>query len=239
MREKFSSKRIGIVKDWTNAAKTFKVWKKKYLFRLHGPLLMGICLDNVRDLYAYQPYFHFHSLMIHQEVMSLDLASPYLSRSKTTKQITVYNHQIKFSEMFNEFISQYPLIQKNTLLFSDYIYVVKDILLGKNRPFSEYLPHLYRNIILVSAYLGKIDYARAELDVFSEDLGKRKDFNINIIGSIDCWKKNIATNINETHLKEIVKLEKEKYNLTGLVDYGMEFDSPIRLLECDFLDCLM
>jgi hypothetical protein len=88
-----------------------------------------------------------------------------------------------------------------------------------------------RNILLVSAYLGKIDYARAELDVFSKDLDKRKDFNINIIGSVDCWKKNIVTNINETHLKEIVKLEKEKHNLTGLADYGMEFDSPIRSLE--------
>jgi hypothetical protein len=231
MREKFSLRRSGIVKDWVNAVKTFKVWKKKHLFRLHGPLLMGICLDNVRDLYAYQPYFHFHSLMISQEVISLDLCGPYLNRSKTAQQIPVSIHEMKFSELFNEFTSQYPLIQKSTLLFSDYIHTVKDVLLGKNRPFSGYLPHVYSNIILVSAYLGKIDYARAELDVFSEDLGKRKDFNINIIGSVDCWKKNIVTNINETHLKEIVKLEKEKHNLTGFADYGMEFDSPIRLLE--------
>jgi len=232
MSAKYSSMKSKVTKDWAALCPSFSIWKPKHLFRMHGPLVGGICLDSVRSPDAYQPVFHIHNLTTPFEVISLALEGPLLSKRGTYEQVTLRRHDSELSDIVKKLTNQYPLIATTKVTYRDYVQTVANVRSGKHgagRGGS--LPLIYRDIVLLACFCGELTHAKNELEVFCEDLAGRPDCNAPYIGGLEKWRAGVESMLDPINLAEVVSAEKKKHKLEGLPDYGIEFDSPVRLFD--------
>lgn len=225
---KFSSNKAKITNDWSRHLDGFQVWKPKHILRCHGPLLMGVCLDSLRDPNAYKPVFHFHNLAYPSEVITLSLSGPLLSRG-VYQPINVKSHSEKHPDIILQFKKQYPLIDSDALSFNDYLRTILNYLNGKHGTAAVFRPNIYRDIVLVALYCDAADYATDSLMVLYDDLCNRTDYNMRLIGSPEKWKDEIIQIIKQSNLIDTVESQKEIHKLRDMHDFGLTFKSPTQV----------
>jgi len=231
MSEKYSSKKAKVTKDWAALLPSFEVWKPKHIARLHGPLVMGICLDAVRSPDAYQPYFHFHNLTTPEQTINLSLAGPLLSRG-SKYEVSLRRHDSELSEIVQKLTQQYPLITKTKMTYGEYVQTVANVRSGKHGATrGGSLPLIYRDIVLLACFCGATGHAERELQIFSEDLAGRPDCDAPYIGGLEKWRTRVESMLDPVKLAGVVSDEKKKHKLEGLPDYGIEFDTPVKLFD--------
>lgn len=225
----YSSQKSRITKAWASQFPGFIAWKPKHVLRRHGPLVMGICLDSVRSPDAYQPFFHFHSLMTASKVITLSLSGPLRTQKGAYDEIKVSQHDERLPDCVNRFASQYPLVRRARLTYSEYVRYAAQALLGQGRP---YRPHVYRDVILLASFLGAAKHAQTELDALYRDLQHRTDYNPIIIGSPDQWRREVDTSLKpEEKLNRVVSSEIETHGLESVPDSGIDLDEQSSLVE--------
>lgn len=230
MNVKYSSIKSKATKDWLRYCPGFKVWKPKNLLRLHGPIVMGVCLDALSDPHAYQPFFHMHSLMTEFDVISLDLKGPLFKDNGAYKQVTLRKHEAELEHVAKEFLTQYPFVTSMDLSYSQYVRIAANVLAGKHGPGRGYVPQIYRDIVLLACYCGQREFALAELDLFVEDLNGRADY-APLEGGTRQWHGYAESLLDKGALEQTVQAEKHKFKLEDFEDYGLLFDEPVRLFD--------
>jgi hypothetical protein len=231
MSVKYSSMKGKVTKDWAGFLPSFEVWKPKHLVRLHGPLVMGICLDAVRSPDAYQPYFHFHALTTPEQSINLSLAGPLLSRG-CAYEVTLRRHDSELNEIVQKLTQQYPLIATKKLTYRDYVQTVANVRSGKHGATrGGSLPLIYRDIVLLAYLCGEVEHAQSEFQAFIEDLAVRPDCNAPYIGGLEKWRAGVESMLDPVKLAGVVSDEKKKHKFEGFPDHGIEFDTPVKLFD--------
>jgi len=233
MSVKYSAKKAKVTKDWAALLPSFEVWKPKRLIRMHGPLAMGICLDAVRRPDAYQPYFHIHNLTTSFDVISLDLAGPLLSKGGAYEEVSLRRHDSELNEIVQKLTQQYPLIATTKMTYGGYVQTVANVRSGKHGATrGGGLPLIYRGIVLLACCCGAMGHAERELQIFSEDLAGRPGCcDKPYIGGLEKWRAGVESMLDPVKLARVVSDEKKKHKLEGLPDYGIEFDTPVKLFD--------
>jgi len=224
---KFSYSKAKITKDWSRYLDGFEIWKPKHLLRCHGPLIMGVCLDSLRDPNAYKPVFHFHNLAYPSDVITLSLSGPLLSRG-VYQPVKIQTHSEKLPGIVSQLKKQYPLIESVGLSFNDYLRTISNYLSGKHGTVAAFRPNIYRDIVLLALYCGATDYANDSIIFLYNDLRNRTDYNMRLIGTPEKWKDEMQT-INQSNVIATVESQKETHKLKGLHDFGLVFESPIEV----------
>jgi len=226
---KFSSKKAKITKDWAASLPGFEVARPRHAMRLHGPVAVGVCLDETRDKVSYQPIAHVHALVVESPVISLSMPSVLRAPNGAERTVPVERHDADLVDNVARIMESYPLIQKEQIAFSDYVGLAAQCLSGAFGKGFGYLPNIYRDIVLVAAYLGEHDFAQSQLSGFESDLNARSDFNVQIIGSVDQWADNVRSSMDV--VGRIVDSERERHKMAGLSDRGMRFDVAVSLFD--------
>ena len=226
---KFSSKKAKISKDWASRLPECQVVKPKHVMRLHGPLLVGVCLDEMRDKERYRPIAHVHHLVRPFPVIALSLPAGLCTSSGAERTVVVDRHEIDLDENVHALMQRYPLIGAVDLSYSGYIDLVRRSISGEFGPGYGYLPHIYCDAILVTAYLGQMDFALAELVKLSLDLKNRAETGEVQIDSVDDWRSEVE--LAFPNVKEVVNSERRQHKADKIEDLGLTFDVPASILS--------
>lgn len=227
---KFSSRKNKITKFWANKLLDFQIWKPKHLFRLHGPLIMGVCLNSLRDPTYYQPVFHFHSLTMEFEVITLGLGGKLKNKRGANQELKVNLDDEVLTGFIDNLKHQYPLLEKTDLTFNDYLGHAHNCINGLYGPSAiPYYPNFYGCIVCIASFYGARDYAQRELDTFFDDLKNRNDYTMS--GTLEEWRESILPFLDQETVAKVVEEQKTFYGLNDYKDYGLDFSSPKRLFD--------
>lgn len=202
-----------ITKGWQQLFPSLGVYKSMWLMNRVGPLLVGICLEKKSDLY--KPIYHVHNLCDKFLVVSLSLAM------EIQNQYVLANaHEKKYKEMAK-------IIQKDLALVPlegdmDLTCIISGYKKYINNPIIPYQDHLYKDIILISAWCGNSIEVQNGFDLARKDISVWPKFIQDKLGGIDNWVGNIEEQIKDRNKlielchQQIVELKVEKIPIRTL-----------------------
>jgi len=166
------------------------------------------------------------------DYITLRLKGPLLSKLGAVLEIKVSTYEEKKKDIVERLIQQYPLIgYTRPLRYRQFLQTVANVMTGRHGPGRDYLPYVYRDVVLLAAYSGEVEFACRELEKFYADLRQRNDYNMRIIGTLEQWRTDIERALEQSKLKERVASEISKFDLLEFQDFGFEFDEEVSLFE--------
>lgn len=206
------------IEEWASQFTGLEIWKNQFLIRRNGPLIAGICLDEMRDSKTYKPTAFFHNLLIPFPVVSLSYAAPLTSRGMylPLKYGGVNEEQV------SQFKAQVPWLSEG-LSFASFVGHIRAARSGKFGAQAIYLPHAFRDIASVGACLGDAEYYNSTLSDAAAAIAEVPNLNLNLIGSVDAWRQETSA-ILESDFESLVQSNLRKLKLSDLKDDGMPFE---------------
>lgn len=176
---------------WAQALPQYRPWRDRHLLRRFGPLVAGICLDALRDPRRYAPTFFLHNLAAPWPTLTMGYPAPLMARGVARRLV----HGQPIEQAVQDFVGQVPDIGTAAYGFTDFVAHVRLALHGRFGPVGVYLPHVYRDVALLGAHGGDVDFFARSLDDACDRLRRQERLNLAPIGSIEAWRADLAARL--------------------------------------------
>jgi hypothetical protein len=215
------------LKQWACAFPDHQAWKDKFLLKLTGPVISGLCLDETRDPKIYTPKFFFHNLLI--ETPGLTIGYSVSLRHRGVSKSLKYAASIADSpELLKAQIESARL----PISFEIFVRHIQGTIRGDFGPIGIYLPHAYCDIMSVGSFLGDDGYFRSTLDDVCERIAAIPHLNLHIIGSVAKWRKEVELLLDSCG-KDLIERHLTKLRLPPLANEPMPYIRPAGF-PCEF-----
>ncbi len=152
-----------ITRDWQSEIPTLGIYKPRQLLRRVGPLLIGICLNRDSTANKYMPQFHVHCLAAEFPTVSLTLSTQLRTeRTDGPDYIEVRWHEDKYKEATARMVRQSLLPMTGDLTLAQVLDAYRTHMATPMGRLT--VMHLYRDMILLSAWAGDQQGASKLLD---------------------------------------------------------------------------
>lgn len=211
--------------QWAAAFPDHTAWNGKFLLRRNGPLLSGICLDEMRDPKTYQPKFFYHNLICDWPVLTLGYGVSLRQRGVPKA--------LKYGNVGDEPVGLKDQIESARLpaSFSLFLKHLSEARRGAFGPMAVYLPHALRDVISVGSYLGDAAFFRGHLASAADLITSSSNVNLQIIGSVDQWTRDVG-NLLSSNLEALVQQSILKLRLPLLTNESLPYVRPLDFPTC-------
>ncbi|WP_281648510.1 hypothetical protein [Parendozoicomonas sp. Alg238-R29] len=208
------------MKKWGLYFPQYSSYGDSFLLKRNGPVVHGVCLDTLRGGGDYRSVYFFHNLLFHSPVITLGYPI-VLCSDHTDKRIAYVEKPDDSAQEMTKKVEGFSGGMSLEKLF-DHMLKVKNGCYGI-RPI--FLPHVYRDIVILCRYLGEnID----ELISFSiKSLSERDDYNRHIIGDVSSWELELRR-LASSDLGSIVLENSRQLKFPVLEDMGLECGNLIQ-----------
>jgi hypothetical protein len=143
-------------------------------------------------------------------------------------EVKVDKHPESYEQFVAKIKKDYPYTNKKDMDFNDLSLATIKYFSSRTYPFQH---DPYNEIVTISAYLGKLDYAIEALDNFTAAISEWPDGPNSIFGSVAKWRAGLLALINNSDkLRENVEQELIKHKLTDFPDYGLIWpQNPLKI----------
>lgn len=204
---------------WAAAFPDHTAWNGKFLLRRNGPLLSGICLDEMRDPKTYRPTFFYHNLICDWPVLTLGYSVSLQQRGvpKALKYGSVGDEPVGLKDQIEaaRLPASFPLFLKH----------ISEARRGAFGPMAVYLPHALRDVMSVGSYLGDAAFFSSHLSSAADLIISAKNVNLQIIGSVDQWTRDVG-NLLSSNLEALVQQSLQKLRLPSLTNESLPYVRP-------------
>jgi hypothetical protein len=213
------------LQSWGSIFPALTPWLDKFLIQRTGPLISGICLDATRDPNAYKPTFFHHNLLAPWPVLTLSYAAALLYRG-TPKSV---KYGAPVADLADQLKAQVESA-RIPITFAIFLRHIGDARRGVFGPVGLYLPHALRDIITVGSYLGDADHFRSRLDEVCARIASVPNLNVQIIGSVAEWRKDVEAALSLPG-EELIEKHQMALRLPALPAQAMPYERPQNFLE--------
>lgn len=220
-----TKERAATLDRWAASFPDFTTWNGKFLLRRNGPLLSGICLDEMRDPKTYRPTFFYHNLVCDWPVLTLGYGVS-LRRKGVPKALKYGSVADEPAELKDQIES--ARLPVTFLLFLKHISEARR---GGFGPMAVYLPHALRDVMSVGAYLGDAAFFIVHLASAANLINSSKNVNLQIIGSVDHWARDVG-NLLSSNLEARVRQNIQKLRLPSLMSESLPYVRPEDFPTC-------
>jgi hypothetical protein len=110
-----------ISRTWRESLPGFEVWRPMRLLRRIGPVLQGICLDQVPGRVSYFPTAHVHPLTLDFSVISLSLGQSLLGVSSTADEDEVRDAADRLRAQSRLSLDRIPTLDEILAAYRDHL----------------------------------------------------------------------------------------------------------------------
>lgn len=206
-----------ITRDWIVQFPAMGAHKSMFLARRVGPLVQGVCLDRSSGGTAYVPTTFAHCLCTESSFISLTLGQRLLTeRSKAEDAIRVQfheNHVVEASARLKR-ASLLPL--DGNLTFNQVLHAYRQYRELRNVD-SQFPIFLFRDAVLLAAFLKKYDVATRLLELYCEEVVTWPAQIVTRIGGVDQWHRGLSAACEDRDaIVQTVESEIVKHKLSKL-----------------------
>lgn len=197
------------LEQWAQAFPGYVALGGKFLLKRNGPLLSGICLDDMRNSETYRPTFFYHNLLIDWPVLTLNYGVRLRRRGVplAINYGTLHEEQVLLMNQIEAV--QHP---ESFEVFVRHIQATRN---GQFGPIATYLPHVFRDVMSVGAYMGDAGFYISCIDAACQLISSEPNLNLYIIGSVQQWKGEIES-LLASDFESIVQENTKKLRLPTL-----------------------
>jgi len=213
-----------ITADWLQMFPGLAQYEPMHLLRRVGPIVEGIVLERTSSNDEYRPAFHVHSLLYAYPAVSLTMEQPLLREAtRAPISVSVLRHPTFYVEAATTLSRQSPLSLEGDLRLSDVIHAYRQF---SERSGLHYDAHqLYRDMVMICAWCGSDERARALVDEGLVKLGAWPANILEQVGGRERWRERMLTAIAQpSALRETMKSQLQALKLSSL---------PVAQLICD------
>jgi hypothetical protein len=220
-----TKERFATLDLWAASFPDFITWNGKFLLRRHGPVLSGICLDEMRDPKTYRPTFFFHNLVCDWPFLTLGYGVS-LRRRGVPKAL-------KYGSVGDEPAGLKDQIESARLpaTFSLFLKHISETRRGALGPTAVYLPHALRDVMSVGSYLGDAAFFIDHLASAADLINSSKSVNLQPIGSAEQWARDVG-NLLSSDLETRVRQNIQKLRLPSLTSESLPYIRPENFPNC-------
>jgi len=215
-----------IQNDWLNAFPELSPYSKDKLYKLVGPLIIGIELIKMRSGEDYRPHFVVYSLWggkMGDDIKGC-LAGPTILKefhNKKNLQFTIpyVKHEVYFRDMIESVKHELPVSLEGNLdlnsiikMFNDYLQT-PPLSVGKNSYLQALMQAEKMKTVLYVANEEKAEQILDEIKAVDWDLTSFGDWNVNVMDWFKSLDKIIA---NRDHFIKQVNLNRQDSKISKL-----------------------
>lgn len=211
--------------QWAEAFPCHTPWADKFLLRRNGPLVSGICLDEMRYAKTYRPTFFYHNLLIDWPVLTLGYGASLRHRgvSKAVNYGSFGDEPAGLKDQIES--ARFPAS------FALFLKHLADARRGAFGPMAICLPHALCDLMSVGSYLGDAAFFREHLAPAAGLIASASNVNLQIIGSVDQWIRDVG-NLLSSNLEERVRQNILKLRLPSLTNESLPYVRPDEFPAC-------
>lgn len=209
-----------VTRDWRNHFPSLGVYKPMWLMKMHGPVVVGICLDSPPSRDYYKPFFHVHCLL--RPWPSISLALDYQVRDRRCfdlrRQICLTKHTEEHVEAIEFLKNATPELDFTKFDWPRLVGMYCEYVRQKRTyNIAKYCYNIFADIILLARWCGHEDYARR---CYDEALGLMRQWNPPI--DLAEWQAGVDALTTREQLDEVLESEIVKHKLQHIPVYGFD-----------------
>lgn len=212
--------KLAITALWQRLIPSVSVMHPLLLAKRHGPLLVGICLDETRDPAIYRPTCFIHNLAAPFPVLTLKLAGYWLNSKGAVLTLKVAD-EASATAAARDLAERFPFVASANMTLNDYLGRTKSYLqdrprIGEDAPFSD--------AALVAMYVGLADYARETVERGASVLAT---WPVSALRgeTVQSWRDRL-TRACGSDLHAVAASEADRHGVSTLPDLGLPHDDP-------------
>lgn len=220
-----------ITEDWGRAFPNLLPSRPLWLMKLHGPLVVGVCLDRTRSNDRYIPVFHVHNLLRRFPVISLTLytAVPDQKQPRMRREILVRDHEKEFGAAAGWLKQHVEELSTTDMTLSTVVGRYAAYVASRQNPaFSRYPLAMFTDVALLLYWCGRRHEAHQFISRCEELMRTWPDSEV----ELSVWRRTILTAV-EGGLDRVAATEVERHKLGKVPRYPLRCDltSGISLID--------
>ncbi|MEZ5442502.1 MAG: hypothetical protein R3F15_13580 [Lysobacterales bacterium] len=209
-----------ITSDWSETFPSLGIYKPLWLLKRHGPLLMGVLLDRTRSNDIYIPKFHVHNLLSPSLsiLLSLVFEVPDFRQKALPRKIKIAHHLEQYGEAAETLRGLVPDLDADLLswpriveLHAEFIQQKRDFAVAK------YCHAIFRDVILLASWCGKLEYAQECLDA-SLSIMSAWTPPIDVVA----WQDSIERQMHPESMRLTLAAELQRHKLSHVPQFELQ-----------------